>query len=181
MSTLWDSVKDKLGVLAVTTVVSLATVFSDRLVGAIKEQVNKADQRPVQQERIAKDASEFIFCSENVAEFLSANMTSKTELHFVVDPYNVAIDSLRKNEYVYRAAVQRYWPTSAVDKFDAFYKSVRQVDASIHAFNPLTADVESGAKPKADPLKVAPLVPAASAALGGLEQSAKDLLTELSK
>jgi hypothetical protein len=109
MATLWESVKEKLGVVLVTTVASVVTIFSDHIVSSIKTGVNKADQRPIEQQIIAKDISNFVFTAENVLESVGTGLTSKAELHFVVDPYNPAIETLRKNEYVYFAAIRRYW------------------------------------------------------------------------
>lgn len=181
MSEIWKSILDKLGVVLVTAVVSLATIFSDRLVGSIKSEVNKADQRPAQQERIAKDISTFIFAAENMVEFAAKNLTAKNELHFVVDPYNVAIETLRKNEYVYFGAVQRYWDGPIVQQYEAFFSDVRSIDAAFHDFNNEYAAVEAGTKTKADDAKLKPLVQPASAALGRLQRSSKELLTALSK
>jgi hypothetical protein len=135
----------------------------------------------VQQEKIAKAISAFVFAVENVIEFAGKNMTTKDELHFVVDPYNAAVDVLRQNEYVYLAAIQRYWDKSVVQQFETFFADVRSVDTALHRFNDEYAAVEAGAKAKADEAKVKPLVQPASAAATKLQQSAKLLLTALSK
>ena len=181
MSTFWESTKEKLGVVLITAAVSLATVFSDRIVGSIKSEVNKADQRPAHQEAMAKDISIFIFTAENALEFLQNDETTKAQLHFVVDPYNDAVVSLRKNEYVYLAAVQRYWDKPVVKQFETFFTDVRGVDAAFHAFNDEFATVEAGTKAKADDAKIRPLVTGAAAAVAKVEQSSKQLLTALSK
>ena len=181
MPTLWESVKEKIGAILLTTAISVATVFSDRIVGSIKAEVNKADQRPEQQEKIAKDISTFIFTSENVLEFAKNNMTSKTELHFVVDPYNGAIETLRKNEYVYFSAVQRYWDKPVTQQYEKFFTDVRAVDAAFHQFNDEFEAVDSGAKKKANEEKLKPLIQPTSLALKTLQHSAKELLIALSK
>lgn len=181
MATLLDTVKEKLGVVLVTSVVSLATIFSDQLLGAIKAEFNKADQRPIQQERIAKDVSAFIFTVENMIEFAEKNMTAKNELHFVVDPYNVATETLRKNEYVYLAAIQRYWDKQVVLQYEAFMSHVRCVDSAFHRFNDEYAAVEAGTKKRADEHKLKPLVESATAAALNLQKSAKELLVSLSR
>jgi hypothetical protein len=181
MPTVLESAKDKLAVVLVTTVVSLATVFSDRIVGSIKSGVNKADQRPARQEAIAKDISIFIFTAENALEFLEKNETTKAQLHFVVDPYNDAVVTLRKNQYVYLAAVQRYWDKPVVQQYETFFTDVLGVDTAFHAFNDEFSAVEAGTKTKADEAKIRPLVTGVSAAVVKLEQSSKQLLTALSK
>jgi hypothetical protein len=181
MPTLWESAKEKLGVVLVTGVVSLVTIFSDRIVGSIKTEVNKADQRPAQQEKIAKDVSVFIFSVENAIEFAAKNLTAKNELHFVIEPYNAAIDTLRKNEYVYLAAVHRYWDKPVVQQYEAFFADVRSVDTALHRFNDEYSAVEAGTKAKADEAKLRPLVQPASAAAAKLQQSAQILLASLSK
>ena len=114
MSTIMESLKEKIGVIIVTAAVSVATVFSDKIVGSIKAEINKSDQRPAQEAIIAKDISVFIVCAESALEFIKKGETTKKELHFVVDPYNDAVTTLRTNEYVYLAAVQRYWDRPAL-------------------------------------------------------------------
>ena len=181
MATLWESVKEKLGVVLVTGVVAVATIFSDHITAGIRSEVNKADQRPVQQEKIAKDMSTLLFTAENFIEFATDGLTSKTELHFVVDPYNVAIETWRKNEYLYLSSVSRYWDKSTADTFQKFLTDARALDKSLHRMNPLFAPVDAGAKAKADQASVAPLATAASAALQTTQDSAKALFSGLAK
>jgi chemotaxis protein CheY-P-specific phosphatase CheC len=181
MPTLWEGAKEKLGVILLTMVASVATIFSDQIVGGIKAELNMADQRPAQQEKIAKDISAFIFAVENMIEFASKNMTAKNELHFVVEPYNAAVEALRKNEYVYFSAVHRYWDEPIIRQYEVFFADVRSVDAALHQFNDEYAAVESGAQKKADEAKIRPLVQPAISVAKKLQHSAKELLTALSK
>jgi hypothetical protein len=181
MSTVMESLKDKLGVVIVTAAVSLATVFSDKIVGSIKSEVNKADQRPAEEQLIAMDISLFIFCAENVLEYLAKNQTTKKELEFVNPPYNDAITSLRKNEYVYLAAIQRYWDKPVVQQYETFFADVRSVDKAIHDFNDEFAAIDAGTKQKADEAAIKSRVSAASDAVAELEKSSKLLLTTLSQ
>ena len=181
MATLWESVKEKLGLVLVTAVVSTCTIFSDSIVGRIKTEVNKADQRPAQQEKIAKDISAYLFASENMIEFASKNLTSKDELEFVVKPYNDSIEALRKNEYLYQAAVERYWNSSALSLFGSFMSDVRTLDTALHGFNKDNAQVVSGEKKKWDETRVKELVPPAAVALAKIQTSSKQLLSALSK
>jgi hypothetical protein len=180
VATLWESAKERLGVVLVTGAASVATIFSDHIVASIKTGVNKADQRPSEQRLIATDISNFVFTAENVLESLGMGLTSKAQLHFVVDPYNDAIVTLRKNEYVYLGAVRRYWGQSAVEAYQSFFADVRAADQAVHAFNPQFSLVESGTEAKADDAKVKALLPKATLAVSQLESSAKKLLMDLS-
>ena len=181
MATFWESVKEKLGLVLVTAVVSTGTIFSDSIVGRIKTEVNKSDQRPVQQEKIAKDISTYLFAAENMIEFAGKNLTSKDELEFVVKPYNDSIESLRKSEYVYQAAVERYWSSPTLGLYTGFMSDVRALDAALHGFNQDNAQVLSGAKKKWDDSRVKELVPPAATAFTKLQTSSKQLLSGLSK
>jgi glycerol-3-phosphate cytidylyltransferase-like family protein len=181
MATLWDSVKEKLGLVLVTAAVSTGTVFSDHIVGRIKTEVNKSDQRPAQQEKIAKDISSYLFASENAAEFASKNLTSKDDLEFIAKPYNESIEALRKNEYVYQAVIERYWNTATLNFFNTFMADVRTLDSAVHEFNQDNAQVLSGAKKNWDEARAKVLAPPVSAALSKLQTSSKKLLSGLSK
>lgn len=181
MATFLESLKDKLVVIIVTTFVGIITVFSDKIVGAIKTEVNKADQRPAQEEVIAADLSLFIFFAENVLVDLTKNQTTKPVLASVIPPYNDQITSLRKNEYVYLAAIQRYWDKPVVEQYETVFKDIRSVDKAIHDFNDVFAEIDAGTKDKADAAAIKPRVNAASDAVAELEKSSKLLLTTLSK
>ena len=181
MATLLESIKEKLGSVLVTAVVSLVTIFSDSIVGRIKSEVNKAEQRPAQQEKIAKDISSYIFSAENVVEFATKNLTTKDELEFVVKPYNDAIDTVRKAEYVYQAAIERYWNADALRLYYTFLADVKSMDVAVHTFNQENALVVSGTNKKWDDAKAKELAPPAAAALQKLQNSSKVLLSALSK
>ncbi|MDD1625954.1 MAG: hypothetical protein LUQ26_00545 [Methylococcaceae bacterium] len=182
MTTFWESVKEKIGIVLITTVVSIATICSDRITGAIKTEINKSDQRPVQHEKIAKDISSLLFDAENVVEFVNKNLTTKKNLKFIVTPYNTSIETMRKNEYVYRAVVERYWDEGDTLKlYETFAADVRLVDNSIHAFNEEFSQVDSGLKSRADEAKTKPLVKPASDSIAKLQESAKQLLSALSE
>jgi hypothetical protein len=143
--------------------------------------VGDVDQRSVQQEKIAKDISTFIFAVKNMIEFAENNMTAKNQLHFVVEPYNVSVETLLKNEYIYLAAIQRYWDKSVAHQYEIFISDVRSVDSALHRFNDEYAAVEAGAKKKADEHKLKPLVADAAAAETKLQMSANELLVSLSR
>jgi len=52
-----------------------------------------------------------------------------------VNEYNTAITTLRKNEFLYSAWLQKYWDKNASVEFDRFMTSVREFDAAIHSIN----------------------------------------------
>lgn len=179
MATLWVTVKEKLVVVLVTAVVSIATIYSDKITGAIKTEVNKADQRPAQQEKIAKDLSAYIFAAENYISYAANNLTTKEAITPIAASYNAAIDALRNNEYVYLAAVYRYWGKEEAALLETLYVDIRSLNNASHAFNPVYLPVLSGKAPSADANKLAPLVKNASAELAKLQASSKKVLSRL--
>jgi hypothetical protein len=179
MTTFWETVKEKLVFVLITTVVSIATIYSDKLTGAIKTEVNKADQRPSQQEKIAKDLSTYIFAAENYISYARDDLTTKEALTLVAAPYNTAIDALRNNEYVYLAAVYRYWGKEEAALLEALYVNIRSLDKASHAFNPEYLEVVSGKATKADANRLAPLVKNASEELAKLQTASKNVLSRL--
>lgn len=176
MATLWETMKEKLTIVIVTAAVGIATIFSDKITGSIKAAVNIADQRPAQHEKLAKDISAYVFAAENYISYAEKNLTTKEALSVVAGPYNTAIDSMRNNEYVYFAALQRYWRKDEVLLLEKLYTDVRSMDKAAHNFNVQYIPVISGAAAKADPAKLAPLIKAASAELSKVQASAKLLL-----
>jgi hypothetical protein len=96
-------------------------------------------------------------------------------------PYNDAVTSLRRNEYVYLASIQRYWDKLTTEQYETFFADVRSVDRAFHAFNDEFGAVDEGTKQKVDPAKTKELAPAVAAAVAKLEQSSTILLTSLSK
>ena len=179
MVTLWDSIKERLSVVLITTVVALGTIFSDKITGAVKTAVNIADQRPAQHEKLAKDISAYVFAAENYLAYAEKNLTTKDALTFVAVPYNTSIDALRSNEYTYLAALYRYWGKDEVALLEKLYADVRSMDKASHNFNTEYLPVLSSASTKADPTKLAPLIKAASAELLKLQSSAKSILTAM--
>ena len=160
----------------VTSVVVIVTIFSDKITGSITEAVNIADQRPAQHEKLAKDISAYVFAVENYISYAENNLTTKDGLAVVAGPYNTSIDALRNNEYVYLAALHRYWGKAEVALIEKFYADVRSMDRASHNFNPEYIAVVSGTSTKADPVKLAPLIRVASAELHKLQSSAISLL-----
>lgn len=182
MPTLWDSIKEKLGVAIVTAVVSVATIFSDHIVGRIKQKVNVAEQRPAQHEKIAKDISSFVFAAENLTEFAKSNLLQTEKLiREAVDPYNTAIDAIRKNEYVYHAVVARYWDPTTTSLYSSLINDIRSVDAAIHRLNELYAPLLKGEKAIPDSESLKKVASAAGPEITKLQASAKMLLLEMSK
>lgn len=179
METLWESIKEKLSVILVTAVVSIATIYSDRITGAIKAEVNKADQRPIEHEKLAKDLSAYVFATENYISYARQNLTTKDALTLVAAPYNTAIDGLRNSEYVHLAAIHRHWGTTEAALLESLYERIRSLDKASHAFNVEYLPVVSGKVASADPEKLAPLIEAATVELKKVQDSAKEILSRL--
>ncbi len=176
MATLWETIKEKLTVVLVTAVVATVTVFSDRITGSIKAAINVADQRPAQHEKMAQDISAYVFAAENYISYAKKNLTTKDALTLVATPYNTSIDSLRNNEYVYLAALHRYWSKEEVLLAEKLYADVRSMDEAAHNFNSEYISIIAGTTSKADPAKLEPLIKVATAELQKLQTSARVLL-----
>lgn len=187
MPTMFDAIKEKLGVLVMAMVVSIGMVFSDKITESIKTALNRSEQRPAQQEKLAKDFSAYIFAAENEIEYFHSGLTTKTALNEVATAlnevataYNRAITTLRENEYVYFAIIHRYWGKKQVALYENFIASVRELDQQIHKFNPQILLVVEGNQVAVDPKIADSLSKEALESLSKLQISAKQLLLALS-
>lgn len=181
MATLWDSIKEKIGIVIMTGAVGFATVFSDHIISSVKEKVNIAEKRPAIQDRIAKQLSSVLYDAEMAISYARNNFTDKEALMLVNKPFNISIEVIRKNEYADKAAIERYWGENApaVNKFSKFHEDIRNLEGNMHAFNQEYSLVLSGKKYKADPKKTKPLVSTAENAFGRAKKSANELLSSL--
>lgn len=180
MPTMLDAIKEKLGVLVMAMVVSIGMVFSDKITESIKTALNRSEQRPAQQEKLAKDFSAYIFAAENEIEYFHSGLTTKAALNEVATAYNSAITTLRENEYVYFAIIHRYWGKKQVALYENFIASVRELDQQVHKFNPQILLVVEGKQAAVDPKIADSLSKEALASLSKLQLSAKQLLLALS-
>lgn len=180
MPTMLDTLKDKLGVLVITAVVSIAMVFSDRILESIKTAVNRSEQRPAQQEKLARDFSAYMFAAETSVDYLKAGLTTKAALVEAATAYKKSLATLRENEYVYYAVINQYWGKQQVGLYENFIANVRAVDRQIQKFSPQILQVLEGSKSTIDPQFAEPLTQEAMASLVQLQASAKQLLLALS-
>lgn len=180
MPTMLETIKEKLGILLITTVVSVAMIFSDRILESIKTALNRSEQRPVQQEKLARDFSAFIYAAENEIAYFHSGLTTKAALNEVAAAYNRAITTLRENEYVYYAVIHRYWGREQIAHYENFIAGVRQLDQQVHRFNPQILLVTEGKQASVDPKVAEPLSKEAQESLSKLQITAKQLLLALS-
>jgi hypothetical protein len=181
MATIWESIKDKLSVVLITSLIGLVSIFSDNIVSSIKEKVNVAEKRPAVQEKIAKEMASLVYDAEMILSYASQNLTRKNELHLVNDPFNISIEIVRKNELVNQALISRYWGKAALHSFAEFHRDVIAMEKAFHTFNGQYSLVEAGKIERADPDKIMALMPAAQNAFEKTKKSAVELAFALGK
>jgi hypothetical protein len=157
MATIREKIKENFATLLITTTIALITVFSDKIVGDIKFAVNRANLRTAHYEKLAADISNYTFFAENVTEYYDQGWTTKSSLEKVVPPYNEAIVTLCKQEYVTLALLHRFWDTDNVSRFKEVMETVREIDTQIHSLNSEAEAIATGAKQKADPAVTKPI------------------------
>ena len=113
----------------------LIVVLFTPLVETLKLSVSRGELRIRQYEEFATDLSRFLFQAELQHEYMSASWASQDDLDEITEEYNLAITTLRSKELVYLAWAERYWRPRELPTFQYVLKLVRQVDATIHAFN----------------------------------------------
>src|SRR5437870_793358 len=103
-------VTDHIGTWLITSIVTLLTIFSDKIIERIRLAINKADLRVKYFEELAIDLSTYIFWAEVYLERFENEWTDDNDdLEALAGELNVAMTTLRKKEYVYKSWVNKYW------------------------------------------------------------------------
>jgi len=118
-------------------VIGLIAVFSDKLIGRIRLALNRADMRVEQYEKMALTLGEFVFLVQLEYEYRYNRWDAPGKdpsWTLIDDQYKDAINKVRKNEFVYRSWVNKYWDKNQLQEFDRIMKLIiENVDPAIHA------------------------------------------------
>jgi hypothetical protein len=134
-SGLGTSLRTQTATWFIGVVIAVLSVFSSHLTEKIKFSINRADLRVKSYETLSQDLSVYVFASENCQESIEHNLTTKDAMTPLVKDYNDAIDKLRKNEFVYRSWLSRYWGKDDVARFSDVMTSARSIDQTFHSLN----------------------------------------------
>jgi hypothetical protein len=181
---IWDSIlvslKSQTATWFVGVLITVLTLFSSKLTEHIKFALNRADSRTHQYEQIATEISQYIFAAELTVEFIEKDWTTKTSLTELITDYNKSITTLRKNEYVYMAWIQKYWGPREENQFLDFMKSVKAYDSAVHSLNDEFEAVNiTGKSSKIDRKRAAEALKIMKPALENMRNQGKQLLTSL--
>ena len=169
-----------LGGWAMTFLLAILTLFSDRISNSIKFGLNKAESRSKQYESFCTEISNFIFCAELAVEFCGSPSTRRETLETTMTEYNTAITELRKNEYVYLAWLYRFWDEDHVREFQAIMKLVKSIDTELHGLNEeLGGVVLDKSRPRLNPEVALPIVNRIRPVLKDLQSKADRFLQRL--
>ena len=164
----------------VGALIAILTVFSTRIIEAVKFQINRADQRTKQYEEIAAQVSHHIFAAEVIAEFIEHDWTTKATMTDLLKDYNDSIRELRKKEFVYCAWIQKFWGKDQKNQFNSFMESVRKFDTTIHSLNDEFEAVNiTASKPKVDKKRGEEALNVMNPALKEMRQQGNALLTAM--
>jgi hypothetical protein len=120
----------------VATLITVLTIFSDRLLGRVRFQLNKADLRVKYFEKLAVDLSTNLFYAAIFEERFRRGWTDdKEDIAAVAGEVNAAITRLLTKEYVYRSWATKYWGRAAAAELVTIFANVKAVDDAIHEFN----------------------------------------------
>lgn len=119
-----------------TITIALVTVFSDKIIERIRLALNRANLRIKQYEEMAQSIGEFVFLVELEYEFRLKGWDQPgvdSSWKEIDDQYKVAIKKVRRNEFVYRSWVNKFWGEKRLEEFDEIMKLViDEVDPAIH-------------------------------------------------
>jgi hypothetical protein len=158
MNDILTQLKNNIVALIITTIVAIFTLFSDKILGDIKFELNKADLRVSSYEKFTVDISSYVFDAENVTEYYQNGWTTLTSLNMVTPAYNNAIDELRSQEYVTYELLHRFWKPDDISRFEKVMETVKKIDTQIHSLNSEAESVKNGTKKSADPKITMPVV-----------------------
>jgi hypothetical protein len=129
-------IRDNVGAWIAATIVTLLTVFSDKILGRIRFRLNRADLRTKYFEKLAIDLSTYLFYAELYHERRQKRWANDPDdMDAIGREINGAITTLREKEYVYRAWVRKYWGSAAVEQFAEVIAALKSADDAVHAFN----------------------------------------------
>jgi hypothetical protein len=129
-------ISDNLAAWLAATLLTLLTIFSDKIFERIRFSLNRADLRVKYFEDLAMDLSAYVFWVDVFHERYQKKWTDDpADLAKIIGELNTAMITLRSKEYVYRSWIKRYWGSVAVEQFVKLMSVVRSVDMATHAFN----------------------------------------------
>jgi hypothetical protein len=127
---------DHIATWAAVTVVTLLTVFSDKILGGIRLRLNRADLRVKYFEQLAVDLSTYIYWAEIYHLYFQSGWTQEPErLVGIAGELNGAETTLRIKEYVYRSWVRKYWGDDGAVRFSQVMDAVKDTTKAALAFN----------------------------------------------
>ena len=115
--------------------VTLLTVFSDKIVGRVRLALNRADLRTKYFEQLATDLSTFAFYADLFYTRYVRGESNSADLEQIKGEVNGAYVTLKTNEYVYRSWVRRYWKEEKLQSFLELMSVSRLVYEAIIEFN----------------------------------------------
>jgi len=139
VSGVWDaftsSLKTQTAAWMAAFIIGIFTIFSAQITERVKFALNRADLRTKQYEELATEVSKYIFSAELLCEFIEHDWTTKKSMTDLGDYYNKSVMELRAKEFVYHSWIQKFWGQKQAGQFDAYIKSVREFDSTIHSLN----------------------------------------------
>jgi hypothetical protein len=130
-----QSFKQQAAIYIVTAVFAILTVFSNTIADRIKTALNYADAREDRYATLARQISGYIFDCELIEEYLVNGWTTRDALVPIISDYNKDITDLRRNEYVNRAMLAKYWNKARRNQFDSLMAQILKVDSTVHKLN----------------------------------------------
>ncbi|MBT9521863.1 MAG: hypothetical protein IV101_13340 [Dechloromonas sp.] len=130
-----ESLRSNLLQWVVTALITLLTVFSGYFTENVRLSINRADQRIKQYEDLTKELNKFVFSAELCVDMIENNWTRKETLIDWNKDYNSAITTLRQNEYVYRAWLNKYWSSNNVNEFNKVMTVIVSFDNEYRRLN----------------------------------------------
>ena len=124
-------------------VVGILSVFSDRIIGRIRFQLNRADLRVRYYEELATDLSAYLFYAGLYEERLRRGWTGDPDdIAAIISEMNGAVTILKKKEFVYRAWAHRYWGSVPAESLIDVLRMLDRLYEASYAFN------DAGDEPK---------------------------------
>lgn len=86
-------------------------------------------------DEMLRDLGHYLFQGELQHEFVSKGWDSPEEIEQLIDDYNAAITTVRRNEFVYESLVNEHCNAGQATAFGALIQAVKSVDEAVHALN----------------------------------------------
>lgn len=111
--------------------IAVLTMFSDTLVGSIKDAINKSNGRMEVVQSFSVSVNEYLFAARTLGVYIKSDAMTPEIWNEIVGMYDKHHWHLFTKEIKYRTLVDRYWSREYVDGYDRAFEKLKSVHGEV--------------------------------------------------